>query len=153
MAEAPAGFLHPKPRGAVSIPPSLPPSRQGRASERACRDLEPKLRRVRTPGTLTQAEPQQAPNSGGAIHGPRARVPRKEGQSGNHGALAAGSGQREGEGLGPARGPHSLEHLLGFRSPAWSWELGGDPDQAWLLPGCVALAKSLNLSEPQLSHL
>ena len=68
--------------------------------------------------------------------------------------LAVGSGQQAaGEGLGPARGPHSLEHLLGFRSPAWSRELGADPNQAWLLPDCVALAKSLELSEPQLSHL
>ena len=73
-----AGWERPSSRGASRVPPpqaqgsgldsSLLPSQPTGQGQRACRDLEPKLRRVRTLGTLSQAEPRQAPNSGGAIH-------------------------------------------------------------------------------------
>lgn len=132
------------------LPPFLPAVRAGPVSERAG-TWNRNSGEYAPQGPSPRRSPSK-PRTPGEPSTPGARVPRKEGRSGNHGALAAGSGQREGEGMGPARGPHSLEHLLGFRSPAWSRELGGDPDQAWLLPGYVALAKSLNLSEPQLSH-
>lgn len=73
-----AGWERPSSRGASRAPPpqaqgsgldsSLRPSQPTGQGQGACRDLEPKLSRVRTPGTLVQAEPQQAPSSGGAVH-------------------------------------------------------------------------------------
>ena len=101
------------------LPPSLPADRAGPVSERAGtwnRNSEEYAPRDPHPGGASASSElrRSHPHPGPVFPERGAEVEITEPWQ-----LAAGSGQQAaGEGLGPARGPHSLEHLLGFRSPA-----------------------------------
>lgn len=111
-----AGWERPSSRGASRAPPpqaqgsgldsSLRPSQPTGQGQRACRDLEPKLSRVRTPGTLAQA-PGRAPASP-ELWGSRPRLRPCFPERGAKVEITEPRQRAVGGGLGPARGTRPL---------------------------------------------